>query len=769
VDEPNGAEAAATEPGATTPAPTEPVAPPVVAISPSASAPGGSAFRWIATAAISGALVTAASVAMGNVGGAAARWSGALAAAGLGLSVGAIVGILESVVAPRLAPRWTRVVARIAPYVDRSADAPREKVVALHAHALLALLVAVVTAAVTKLALVRLRTVQNVDLQEGLTVAAVVFALFAGLALAALLRGVALRGVARIDARVRLPLPGSPSLRRALWIGAPLVVGGAGGVALLGKALGPFVAPFALAALLGLQIALWSIVAGRPVTPGRARAALLAVVAIAAGIGGAHGAIRALSQSAGAVDRAPWAAALLAGARNATDLDRDGTSSLLGGGDCAPFDGRRRPGVVDVPQNGIDEDCSGADTDAALAMPTGPRVLGGRKIEGRKPDIVWFVVDAVRADHVGFLGYDRETTPNLDKLAADSIVFEHALSQSSATMLSFPSFLTGLDPGRMTWRIERDRLQVGANQPFVASRLEALGYRTGFVAAEYFTKRLPGLLEGWSWMHVSEAKQTTSSPSAAAHAAQFVGEARASDQPFFLVVYMAGPHSPYVSHGPAYPSFGKKQIDLYDQEIVAADRNIGFVLELLRSDTKRWKNTIVVFNSDHGEEFGEHGGTDHARTCHAESVRVPLVVRIPGESPARVEGPVGLIDVVPTLIELTGGTVRQDEVDGHSLLLARHDPQKLPSDRPFFCSVVSQKATQGNFFQRAVRSGKWVGMQELRSGQSLTLYDADADPGEKRAVTAKGDAAEAEKRLGAWLAQQLTSNLGEMPIGGDAD
>lgn len=86
--------------------------------------------------------------------------------------------------------------------------------------------------------------------------------------------------------------------------------------------------------------------------------------------------------------------------------------------------------------------------------------------------------------------------------------------------------------------------------------------------------------------------------------------------------------------------------------------------------------------------------------------------------------------------ELTGGAVRDEEVDGHSLLLARHAPQKISAVRPFFCSVVSQKATQGSFFQRAVRSGKWVGMQELRSGENVTIYDAEADPGEQEPVVA---------------------------------
>jgi len=185
------------------------------------------------------------------------------------------------------------------------------------------------------------------------------------------------------------------------------------------------------------------------------------VAIVAVGLTLADRVLHAWAGAAIAADSSPLGQGLLRASRAATDFDRDGQSSLFGGRDCAPLDRTRLPGAIDVPGNGVDEDCSGADADASVAMPTGARFSGLPRRPGRRPDIVWFVVDAVRQDHVGFLGYQRETTPNLDQLAKESVVFSRAVSQSSATGLSFPSFLTGIDPGRLTWRLQRERLQLG--------------------------------------------------------------------------------------------------------------------------------------------------------------------------------------------------------------------------------------------------------------------------------------------------------------------
>ncbi|NUO50533.1 MAG: sulfatase, partial [Polyangiaceae bacterium] len=439
------------------------------------------------------------------------------------------------------------------------------------------------------------------------------------------------------------------------------------------------------------------------------------------------------------------------------------------GRDCAPFSRSRGPHAHDEPGNGIDEDCDGADTPEGAALPSAPTFWGELPADRvRRYDVVWFVIDALRADHTGAGGYSKPTTPYLDDLAKESWFFTHALSQSSATMLSFPSMLTGVDPGKLEWRLDRGRLQLAPGQPFLSERFGSLGYTTGFVAAEYFEKRLPGLLEGWSEVAIQDRNQRKSSSSSAAHAASFISRARTTDAPFFLMVYLPAPHAPYVDHPQGYPKFGNTPAGKYDAEIANADRYLGFVLDVLRSDPARYKRTIIIATGDHGEEFGEHGGSEHANTCHHESVHVPLVVRIPDEEPQRIDVPVGLIDVTPALLELVGAPAAPGQrLDGNSLLLAKHAPDRLSADRPFFCSVVSQKAAQGDFFRRAVRSGKWALFKEMRGSQAVTLYDVEKDPAEQAPVSEGGDADAARTRLDTWLSIQLTGNVGSAPLTGD--
>src|SRR5690606_21386370 len=116
-------------------------------------------------------------------------------------------------------------------------------------------------------------------------------------------------------------------------------------------------------------------------------------------------------------------------------------------------------------------------------------------------------------------------------------------------------------------------------------------------------------------------------------------------KPFLLVVYMHNPHAPYDARPEYGADYGKKARDRYDAEITFADRATGFLVDYLRY-RRAWDQTVLVHTSDHGEEFGEHGGKTHASTCHRESTHVPLVVRIPKVAAARVATPVALVDVV---------------------------------------------------------------------------------------------------------------------------
>lgn len=136
--------------------------------------------------------------------------------------------------------------------------------------------------------------------------------------------------------------------------------------------------------------------------------------------------------------------------RAMTDLERDGASSLLGGGDCAPFDGDRSPRARDIPGSGLDENCDRVDAIRidVTSLRNAPIRSGALAPDQTQHyNIVWLTVDAMRADHVSALGYGRPTTPAFDALAAQSLLFSNALSQSSRTFFSVPSMFLGLNPG----------------------------------------------------------------------------------------------------------------------------------------------------------------------------------------------------------------------------------------------------------------------------------------------------------------------------------
>jgi arylsulfatase A-like enzyme len=139
----------------------------------------------------------------------------------------------------------------------------------------------------------------------------------------------------------------------------------------------------------------------------------------------------------------------------------------------------------------------------------------------------------------------------------------------------------------------------------------------------------------------------------------------AGDAPTFLLLHLFDPHREYAP--PAeFRRFGADPIDLYDGEIAYTDHQLGRLLDRLRAGG-RWARTVVLVTADHGEEFGEHGTFEHGASVYQPLMRVPLVLRVPGRGPGVVTGVARLIDVGPTLRELTGLPADPD-AQGESLV-----------------------------------------------------------------------------------------------------
>ncbi|MBW2510066.1 MAG: sulfatase-like hydrolase/transferase, partial [Deltaproteobacteria bacterium] len=214
-----------------------------------------------------------------------------------------------------------------------------------------------------------------------------------------------------------------------------------------------------------------------------------------------------------------------------------------------------------------------------------------------------------------------------------------------------------------------------------------------------------------------------------------VQRAQREGRPFFIAAHFDDVHHPYRAHiGHSVPDFPDPNQDIaaYDRCIAHFDSMLRFLTSSLdRLGTR--DDTILIVTADHGEEFHEHGGTIHSRTCYVESVQVPLIVRIPGLQPPRISRRVALTDLVPTLLEVMSLPPKPSVFDGQSLFVPALATDRAPEDRPIFCSVFQLLSGRKNFFTRSVRTDEHVLIHEALSDH-VELYDAVRDPGESRDI-----------------------------------
>lgn len=359
---------------------------------------------------------------------------------------------------------------------------------------------------------------------------------------------------------------------------------------------------------------------------------------------------------------APIARLPLALLRRVGDRDRDGASRWYGGGDCDDRDPRIGPAAEDLPDNGIDEDCSGGDLSLkgmASSAPAPPPVApAARERLPKRGNVVLVTIDTLRAD-LGFAGNPRPISPNLDGLAKRSVVFERAYSLASYTGKSVGPTLIG-KYGSETHRNWGHFNKFSDEDTFVAERLRKAGLRTVSVHAHRYFGSFGGLDRGFDTVNLdaappegtSWATDQTETSEKLTDAAIAELDALAEDAQFFLWVHYLDPHADYLAHRDV-PSFGRSPREQYDHEVLHTDRHVGRLLDHLA--TKSWAGrTNIVVTSDHGEAFGEHGMMRHGFELWESLVRVPLIVHVPGQAAARVSERRSLIDLAPTLLDLVG-------------------------------------------------------------------------------------------------------------------
>lgn len=404
-------------------------------------------------------------------------------------------------------------------------------------------------------------------------------------------------------------------------------------------------------------------------------------------------------------------AKLVGTGRALSDFDGDGEAGLLGGSDCALLDPRVFSGGLEVPENGVDDDCSGKDA----SWPPGPRPIEKRGI-ARPWNVLLISIDALRADHLGLYGYDRRTSPTLDRLGARSLVFTSAFSQAPKTTDSVPSIMTGAYPSNVPrdYRSAESKKSGAYALAPDARPLAELFRAAGYATAAGSGFNLNQVERGFDRFEVGNPTKA---------ALEFI---EATTVPFFLWLHYPEPHIPYVRQ--KGHDFGTSAMDRYDGEIAAVDAQIRRVLSAL-SEHEVAESTIVIVTADHGEEFLEHGGTSHTRKLYRELLHVPLIVHVPGVQPDRIRTVVELVDIVPTLAELTPIAPARGSLDGESLLGSR-------KRRGEYAYAEDLRAKTGIIAKRALFDGRYRLIDD-RVEDRLELYDVRRDAKEQRDLAPK--------------------------------
>jgi len=426
--------------------------------------------------------------------------------------------------------------------------------------------------------------------------------------------------------------------------------------------------------------------------------------------------------------RAPYVSLVIETMRAMTDRDKDGYSGLLGA-DCNDADKRIHPGAFDVPGNGVDENCSGEDA-SEDASPLLASLPPSSKDVAAPLSVVLVHLDALRPDHLGFAGYTRPTSPNLDRFRASATWFNRAYTPSPSTRFAMASLFTGLAADRIPHQQREVDISSLPSVTTVAERLEPLRYdRVGFTISHAFANfhgmgrgfrvwTTPWPVEQGDEVHGHDATLTTDA------ALTYLDGARPEDR-YFLFLHYYCMHEPYIAH-PAW-NFGQRDVDRYDSALGYCDQEVGRVLSRL-SERPDWDRTAVIFYSDHGELFGEHGFVGHGNSLSESDTRVLLMARIPGGAVSTVSAPVSLTDLAPTILALAKAP-SDGKTDGWNLVPFVFGSEDAGErERPLFFYAEHRWGVM-RIESRGVLRGSYKYLQ-TDSGLEQ-LYSLDVDPGER--------------------------------------
>ncbi len=414
-----------------------------------------------------------------------------------------------------------------------------------------------------------------------------------------------------------------------------------------------------------------------------------------------------------------------------------------------------------------------SSSDAAATAGDGAQGDTGKAVkapeqEPERPEasrMVIVVIDAMRADGLGCYGYDKPTSPTIDRLASQGVVFERMHSASPWTAPSFGTIFTGVSPqvhgagGFLAKGSPKGETLFGVTVGGIRKDLPTLpqllpdDLETGAIINNSFVSKELGFARGMDQFDhkIARLMNYRTADEVTDLALAWLGANR--DKSFMYMVHYFDPHIqygppkkylpmfapdkprrigyPFVDHDPARvgtlkPNDREKAFirGLYDGEVRFTDDELTRLVEAMEK-MGLMDNTWLVITSDHGEEHFDHGSFEHGHRYEEEVVRVPFIVRAPGgkwKAGTRVPTAVSHVDILPTVLDLFGAN-SPDHLEGSSVLPIIEDDQT--ADRPAYMEYNLFNGQQCAYFD-----GRYKIVLDLRRKRAF-MYDLKEDPGEK--------------------------------------